>query len=99
VEGREGSRSASPSQSSESPQAMVPFRYRVISAAAGALLTSVATNPLDVVKTRLQVGPLPKEVARLSNLWPQGLITPRPPPPLSAVHPCRHSRRGPWVPA
>lgn len=33
----------------------VPLAQRVAAASVGALLTSLATNPLDVVKTRLQV--------------------------------------------
>lgn len=33
----------------------VPLGQRVAAASVGALLTSLATNPLDVVKTRLQV--------------------------------------------
>lgn len=40
--------------SSGAPQ--VPFRHRMVAASTGALLTSLITNPLDVVKTRLQVG-------------------------------------------
>lgn len=34
----------------------VPLEQRVAAASVGALLTSLASNPLDVVKTRLQVG-------------------------------------------
>lgn len=35
--------------------ASVPLEQRVVAASVGALLTSLASNPLDVVKTRLQV--------------------------------------------
>lgn len=47
--------SASASFSSSSSSLSVPLAQRVAAASVGALLTSLATNPLDVVKTRLQV--------------------------------------------
>lgn len=40
---------------SSSSSLSVPLAQRVAAASVGALLTSLATNPLDVVKTRLQV--------------------------------------------
>jgi hypothetical protein len=36
---------------------LAALHQRVASASVGALLTSIVTNPLDVVKTRLQVRP------------------------------------------
>ncbi|KAM3568124.1 hypothetical protein VYU27_009751 [Nannochloropsis oceanica] len=38
---------------------LVPFSQRVISASVGSLLTSLVTNPLDVVKTRVQTSYIP----------------------------------------
>lgn len=50
--------------------ASVPLGQRVAAASVGALLTSLATNPLDVVKTRLQVRPcLPHPPPRLTSEW------------------------------
>lgn len=39
---------------SEPLEAALPLRYRVLSATAGALITSIVTTPFDVVKTRQQ---------------------------------------------